>query len=68
MIGKWVGLASIRSVIGLENSRQSVNWSDAKLKEIWPWSLALRTITALTLHDQSSYWLFVIAIIGRFDP
>ena len=37
----FIGFALLRSVIGLENSRHPLNQSDAKVKPIATWSLAL---------------------------
>ena len=56
VIGDCVGLALTRSVIGAENSRHSVNQSDAKLTPITTWSLAFSRALGSLVFILSSYW------------
>ena len=71
VIRDCIGFALLRSVIGLENSRHFLNQSDARLKPIATWSLALpRARCRLLVFASSSDWLFVIfpfVLIGRCD-
>ena len=62
VIPDCIGFASLRFIIGLENSRHPLSQSDTKLKPMMTtWSLAFsrakRRLRAFTL---SSHWLFVI--------
>ena len=50
-----IGFALLRSVIGSENSRHSLDQSDAKLKPITTWSPAFPR--AFTFSHFSSRWL-----------
>ena len=64
------GFAIPRSLIGPENSRYSLNQSDAKLKQVTIWSLAFsRALNSSVGFTLSSHWLskiFSSLLIGRY--
>ena len=66
-----IGFAFFRSVIGPENSRHSLNQSNAKLKPIKTWSPAFsRALGSLLDSTLSSHWflgVFSFHVIGRYD-
>ena len=62
--------ALLRSVIGSENSRNSLNQSDAKLKPITTWSPAFSRTLGSLVFTLSSHWLlkvFSCLFIGCCD-
>ena len=71
VIRDCIGFALLRSVIGLENLRHSLDQSDAKLKPIATWSLAFsRAWDRLRVFTLSSHWfvvIFIFVLIGRCD-
>ena len=71
VIRDCIGFGSLCIVIGLENSRQPLSQSDAKLKPIATWSLAFsRARGRLHAFTLSSHWLLLIfssVLIGRCD-
>ena len=64
----YIGFAITYSVIGPENSRNSLIQSGAKLKPITTWSPAFsRTLDSLVVYTFSSHWLlevFSFVLIG----
>ena len=61
VIRDFIGFDSLRSVIGLENSRHLLNQSDSKLKPIVTWSLAVsRASGSLHVFTLISHWFLVI--------
>ena len=65
------GFASLRPVIGPENSWHPLNQLDAKIKTITTWSPAFsRALGSLLVFTLSSHWLLVtfsFALIGCCD-
>ena len=68
LIRDCIGLALLRSVIGLDNPRHPLRQSDAKLKLIATWSLAFSRASD-RLHVLTLSWLvpcdIYFALIGR---
>ena len=60
VIRDYIGFASLRSVIGLVNSRHSLSQSDAKVKPIANSSLAFFPHFTPVTCIRSSHWLLVI--------
>ena len=69
LIRDYIGLALLRSVIGLENSRHPLSQSDAKLKPIPTWLLAFsRACGGLHVFTFSPDWFlvtFTFVLIGH---
>ena len=66
VIQDFIGFATFRSVIGLQNSRLPLNQSDANLRPISFWSLALPALTAsyINMFSNSSQRFFVVFSIS----
>ena len=64
VIRDWIGFAFLYSVIGPENSRRSLNQSDAQLTSIATWSPTFsRVLCDLLVFTLSSHWLGVISYL-----